>query len=246
MCFCEERHCSSDLELLTVKCRPFYFPREFSVVVVTAVYIPPDANAKLALSYVLMTINKQQNAYPESVFIIAGYFNHATLKTVLPKFDQHVKFATRRENTLDCVYSNIAKGYRTFTLLHLGKSDHQSLFLAPAYSPVNKKQCPTNTTVKTLPDEASLQLQDCFKRTDCVHQLFYDQNIEIYATTVLSYIRTCVKNVSITKTIRVFPNRKPWMNCEVQLLLKERNAAFRSGNKEQYSIARHNLKKGIQ
>lgn len=34
--------CSSDLEFVTVKCRPIYLPREFTVVMVTAVYIPPD------------------------------------------------------------------------------------------------------------------------------------------------------------------------------------------------------------
>jgi len=38
-----DRHCSSDLEYLTVKCRPIYLPRELTVVIVTAVYIPPDA-----------------------------------------------------------------------------------------------------------------------------------------------------------------------------------------------------------
>lgn len=44
-----DRHCSLHLEFLEVKCRPFYLPREFSVIV-TAVYIPPDANAKLHLA----------------------------------------------------------------------------------------------------------------------------------------------------------------------------------------------------
>ena len=53
--------------MLAVKCRPFYLPQEFSVTVVTAVYIPPDANAKLALGYVLAAIDKQQNTYLEEI-----------------------------------------------------------------------------------------------------------------------------------------------------------------------------------
>lgn len=79
-----DKHCSPDLELLVVKCRPFYLPREFTGAVITAVYIPPDANANLALGHVLAAIDKQQNNYPEGVFIVAGDFNHADLKTVVP------------------------------------------------------------------------------------------------------------------------------------------------------------------
>lgn len=60
--------------MLSVKCRPFYLPQEFSVTVVTAVDIPLDANIKLAFDYALATIEKQQNNYPEGVFVIAGDF----------------------------------------------------------------------------------------------------------------------------------------------------------------------------
>ena len=41
--------CSPDLEFLTIKCRQFYLAREFSSVIVTAVYIPPQADTKTAL-----------------------------------------------------------------------------------------------------------------------------------------------------------------------------------------------------
>ena len=33
--------CSVDIETLTIVCRPFYLPREFSSIILTAVYIPP-------------------------------------------------------------------------------------------------------------------------------------------------------------------------------------------------------------
>lgn len=47
-----DRRCSPDLEFLTVKCKLFYLPRE-----ITAVYIPPDADAKTAQSHLLHAIN---------------------------------------------------------------------------------------------------------------------------------------------------------------------------------------------
>ena len=34
--------CSVDIETLTIVCRPFYLPREFSSIILTAVYIPPS------------------------------------------------------------------------------------------------------------------------------------------------------------------------------------------------------------
>lgn len=51
-------------------------------VVITAMYIPPDANINAALVYMLTAINKQQNAHPDGVFIVVGDFNHDNLMTV--------------------------------------------------------------------------------------------------------------------------------------------------------------------
>ncbi|XP_049331041.1 probable RNA-directed DNA polymerase from transposon BS [Astyanax mexicanus] len=84
------KHCSPLVEFLIVKCRPFYLVREFSAVLIAAVYIPPSAsigaNAKEALCELYRTISDLQNKHPDGLFIIAGDFNHANLKSVLPKF----------------------------------------------------------------------------------------------------------------------------------------------------------------
>lgn len=85
---------------------------------VTAVYVPPDANAKAASSHLYSSISSQQSIYPDAVHIIAGDFNHADLKAVLPKFHQYVKCATRGDSTLDRVYSDITLGYRVKPLPH--------------------------------------------------------------------------------------------------------------------------------
>lgn len=52
-------HCSPDLEYLSVRCRHFYL-------IITAVYIPPDANTT-ALDYLLTAIGKQQRDDPDGV-----------------------------------------------------------------------------------------------------------------------------------------------------------------------------------
>ena len=56
-----DSHCSPDLEYLTVKCRPIYLPREFTVIMITAVYIPPDANASAAIGLLYANITNKQH-----------------------------------------------------------------------------------------------------------------------------------------------------------------------------------------
>ncbi len=98
------KHCSSLVEFMFVKCRPFYLPREFTAIVIVTVYIPPVQTLN-ALRELYSAISEQQTNNPNGFFIIAGDFNHANLKTVLPKFYQHVNFATMGNNTLDFVYT---------------------------------------------------------------------------------------------------------------------------------------------
>lgn len=144
---------------------------------------------------------------------------------------------------MDKAYNNIKHGYRTTQLPHLGSSDHVSLFLTPAYTPLRKKTPSIIKTVTTWPDGASQQLQDCFENTNW--DIFRHQDLEEYTSTIL-YIQHCVETVTVNRRIRVFPNQKSWMTKQVQVLLKQRNIAFRAGEKALYSTARTNLKRGIR
>ncbi len=40
------KHCSSLVEFMVVKCRPFYLPREFTAIDIVSVYIPPCATLR--------------------------------------------------------------------------------------------------------------------------------------------------------------------------------------------------------
>lgn len=86
--------CSQNVELLTLKCRPFCLPRETMGVFITAVYVPPSTNMEEAMSE-LYNISEEQKEHPDAFFIVAGDFNQASLSFVLPKFYQHVNVAFR-------------------------------------------------------------------------------------------------------------------------------------------------------
>ncbi|KAL0195209.1 hypothetical protein M9458_008781, partial [Cirrhinus mrigala] len=202
-----------------VKCRPFYLPREFTAIVIVAVYIPPCANAKDALRELYNAISEQQTNNPDGFFIIAGDFNHANLKSVLPKFYQHVNFATRGNNTLDFVYTTNKNAYRAEPRPHLGYSDHISVMLIPAYRPLLKLTKPVQKQITVWPDNATSALQDCFQDTDWnmfKEAATYNNHTDLqeYTETVTAYIKKCIDDVTVTKTITTRANQKPWMTAE--------------------------------
>lgn len=109
------KHCSPLAEFMIVKCRPFYLPRETSSILLVATYISPTSNISnrnAALNELYQAINEQQTAHPDGFIILAGDFNHADIKPVLPKFHQHVHFPTRGDNILDFVYTQHKEAYK--------------------------------------------------------------------------------------------------------------------------------------
>lgn len=110
-----EGHCYGNL---MIKWRPFDSPREFSAIVLFAVYIPLKANSKLVMEILHTRISKktahtyQQSANPDGACIFAGDFSHSIIRIALPKFHQNVSCSTREDNTLDHVHTNIAEAYK--------------------------------------------------------------------------------------------------------------------------------------
>lgn len=244
-------HCSGNVEYMTIKCRPYYLPRELTAVFIVVVYIHPSAKANEVLAELHENIVSLQNKYPDAFYVIAGDFNHVNVTDITPRFYQHVTIGTRGNNTLDRVYTNRRGAYRAFPLPNLGLSDHISVMLAPSYSPVVKTMKPTQKSITVWPGNAASVLQHCFESTDW--QVFREAatdagevDLEEYASSVTCYISKCVDDVTTTRTITIHPNQKPWLTAEVRSLLRARDSAFRKGDTEALRVARRNLSTGIK
>lgn len=135
------------------------------------------------------------------------------------------------DNVLDQVCTNIPQAFKAAPSAHLGQSDHISLVLRPAYRPHTCRSKPAVRTVKVRSEEATSMLQDCFDNTDW-HVFAQGDGLEEYTVSVLSYIDFCTDNVVTHRIFKVFPNQKPWMNSAMRALLRERDAAFKSGDKQ--------------
>ena len=97
--------CTKNLECLTIKCRPFYLPREFSSISLTAVYIHPNADISDALHDLSDIVTNNEKGEPDTVSIVLGDFNQANLRTNLPNYHQVVTCPTRKDKILDHCYT---------------------------------------------------------------------------------------------------------------------------------------------
>ncbi|KAI4893672.1 hypothetical protein NFI96_008713 [Prochilodus magdalenae] len=218
-----ESFCSLDIEYLIILCRPRWLPREISGVVVTAVYIPPQADTELALGKLYEAVNRQEAAHPEAACIVVGDFNKANFRKVAAKFVQHVSCSTRGSRTLDHCYTPFR--------------DAQKLKQVP----------PTIREVHRWSDQSGSMLQDCFDHVDW--EMFREasnNNLDEYTDSVTGFIRKCIEYVVPTKPVRVYPNQKPWLNCEVRAVLNAWTTAFKSGHTEEYKKASYALRKTIK
>ncbi len=73
-----------------------------------------------------------------------------------------------------------------------------------------------------------------------------DDDIEAYSDTVTCFIRKCIEDVVPTKTIRIYPNQKPWINSDVRSALSAWTSAFKSGNTDDRKQASYDLRRSIK
>ncbi len=230
-----------------ILCRPFWLPREFTAIIITAVYIPPQANTDQALKELYGNISEQETAYPDAAFIVTGDFNKANFRTIAPKYFQHITINTRGDHVLDHCYSPFWDAYKSLPRPPFGKSDHSSVLLLPAYRQKLKREAPALRTIQCWSDQSDAILQDCFDHVDWdMFRAASDDDIEAYSDSVTCFIRKCEEDVVPTKTIRIYPNQKPRINSDVRAALSARTSAFKSGNFDDRKQASYDLRKSIK
>uniref|UniRef100_A0A3B1JI52 Reverse transcriptase domain-containing protein n=1 Tax=Astyanax mexicanus TaxID=7994 RepID=A0A3B1JI52_ASTMX len=235
--------CCRDVELLAVSLRPYYMPRELSHAIVVCVYIPPRADAETACDVIHATIARLQTQHPEAFLAISGDFNNVTLDSVLPAFHQYVKCPTRKNRTIDLLYSNLKDAYSATPLPPLGKSDHNLIYLQPQYKPQVRRQPASTRSFRKWSPDAEAALRDCFESTEwSVLQEPYGEDIEGITHCMTDYMNFCMDIVVPVKTVRCFANNKPWITSNVKGLLNKKKRAFKENNQEELRSVQRELK----
>eukprot|EP00745_Piridium_sociabile_P040895 TRINITY_DN7963_c0_g1_i8.p1 TRINITY_DN7963_c0_g1~~TRINITY_DN7963_c0_g1_i8.p1 ORF type:complete len:536 (+),score=69.46 TRINITY_DN7963_c0_g1_i8:209-1816(+) len=233
----KKRVCTHELELISVSLRPRYLPREFGRIFVTVVYAPVfnQSSAARAGQTIAAVVRDLQLISADAPCFIVGDFNHCNLRKVLPSFKQYVTCPTRCDRTIDLCYAsygNIPHAFKSFPLPPVGLSDHDTVHLIPAYRPKIQTEPVVKKSVKVWTTESVDELRGCFDCTDWGVLTDSCQNVHEVADVVSCYIKFCENMIIPTKTIKIFPNNKPWISKSIKSVLNEKKAAFQTGNKE--------------
>ncbi|KAM8771414.1 uncharacterized protein AB9X84_005684 [Acanthopagrus schlegelii] len=218
-------------------------PREFSHAIVVCVYIPPRAHAETACDIIHSTVSRLQTQHPDAFIAISGDFNHVTLDSILPDFHQFVSCPTRKNRTLDLLYTNVKEAYAATPLPPLGKSDHNLVLLTPHYKPKIQRQSTTTRSFRKWSPEAVDALRDCFESTDWnVLQDTHGEDIEGVTQCTTDYLNFCIDVVVPIRTVRCFPKNKPWITSDVKDILNRKKRAFKDGDRDELKRVQGELK----
>ncbi len=146
----------------------------------------------------------------------------------------------RGDRVLDHCYSPFRDAYKSLPRSPFSKSDHSSVLLLSAYRQKLKREAPALRTIQCWSDQSSdAILQDCFDQVDWdMFRAASDDDIEAYSDSVTCFIRKCIQDVVPTKTIRIYPNQKPWINRDVRSALSAWNLPLNLEKQASYDLRR--------
>ncbi|KAK1786155.1 hypothetical protein P4O66_017870, partial [Electrophorus voltai] len=224
------RSCSPNLERLALKFCPFYLPREFTLVIVNTVYIPPQANMATALWELHEALTQFQAQHQDAALIVVGDFNSTNPKRAVSNLYQHVTFPTRGNRTLDHCYNSYKDSYKALAHPPFGKLDHTAIFLIPKYKQRLKRKALVQREVARWTDQSVATLQDALDDADC--DMFQPSTDDVKPPS------------------RSFPNQKPWVNKTTRDALNFCTAAYNvgiiSGNMDEYKSAAYGVHRAVR
>ncbi len=244
------RSCSPHLEHLSIICRPFYLPREFTSILVSAVYIPPQADTSVALSNLHDEISGYINKHPDAACIIAGDFNKANLKKVLPNFIN--TYPVQPEDWIHWITAtlrSITPTKPTHCRL-LAKSDHVAIFLTPEYKQRIAREPPVEREVTRWSPHSEATLQASLDDVDWDMFRASSSDVSEFTDVAVSFVNTLTEQATETVTIRTFTNQKPWVDRSIHDAVNHRTAAYNagllSGNMSEYKTSCYALRRAIR
>ena len=151
----------------------------------------------------------------------------------------------KKKNTLDKCYGNVPSAYKSISLPAIGRSDHDTVYLIPSYQPKIQCEPVVKKTVKCWSNESVEELKGCFDCTDWDLFLDTSDNVSEAADVIGCYVNFCEDMIIPTKTVKIFPNNKPWISKSLKATLNEKKIAWQKGDKIEKSEVQRKLRKEL-
>ncbi len=180
--------CSPHLEHLSIICCPFYLPREFSSIVITSVYIPPQADTSLALSNLHDVLSGYINKHPDAAFIIAGTLRKPTSRRSCRTFISI--YPVQPEDRIHSIIATLKNAYKAHSLPAFGKSDHAAIFLTPEYKQRIVHEPPVEKEVTRLSSHSEAMLQASLDDVDWDMFRASSSDVSEFTDVALSFVNT--------------------------------------------------------
>ena len=105
----------------------------------------------------------------------------------------------------------------------LGISAHDSIVLLPTYKQKLKQSKPIKKVIKVWDSEVEDTVQGCFECTNW--DTFFDSSDTIDETVdvISEYINFCEDTIVPVKSIKSYPNNKPWIIKDIRSKIHEKN-----------------------
>lgn len=159
-----------------------------------------------------------------------GDFNNVSLKKTLPNFFQYASCPTRQGKTLDLCYGTVKDAYKSLPLPPLGQADHNCVHLLPTYKTLLRRGKVESKEVKVWTEDSTQCLQECFKCTDW--DIFKDScdTLDELTDVCCSYAAFCRDMIIPVKTVKMYPNNRPWVSRAFVCALNKKKQAFSQGD----------------
>uniref|UniRef100_A0AAQ6A6Z6 Reverse transcriptase domain-containing protein n=1 Tax=Amphiprion ocellaris TaxID=80972 RepID=A0AAQ6A6Z6_AMPOC len=118
--------------------------------------------------------------------------------------------------------------------------------LIPTYTQRLKLTKPVVSKAKKWTGEAVEELRTCLETTDWDVFKGATDNLDEYTDTVTSYIHFCEERILPTRTRVSYANDKPWFTPRLRQIKKEKEAAFRSGDRDCYKEAKYRFSRELR
>ena len=131
----------------------------------------------------------------------------------------------------------------------LGRSDHSMVYLQPTYRPCVQRLPVTTRSFRKWSPEVHDALRDCFDVTDwavLLEEEEMDIDMDRRVSTITDYINFCRDTVIPVRTVRCYPNNKPWITSDIKDLLNQKKMAFQNGDGERRRNVQRELKKTLR